>query len=720
MLAKFLTNFFNLGLAVVLVLLSVANSGFAQDTAAGESVRLSIPLRGTAIIQEVGSLTLTPAVFNPGAVIVGQNATATVTLANEAGAQAEPVSISAVTLFGMDAQEFSIDYAGFTTLQPGQSLTINMNFTPLSAGEKNAGVRLEIEGASAPHVIMARAEAVLPLSSKLLSDKNTVDFGEVFTSNNATQKMVLSNSSTKANAPAIFIQSLTLSGQTADAFSHDFTPTSLAAGESLTVNIQMQTAQEGFKSAQLTIEHDGVNPALSIPLEGEVVEPTAIPVNFGTSTLGGANINKGTSIQFGPDGKLYVSQMDGKILVFNVQRNGKNNYNATLLQTISVIHNMPNRNDMGVPQGNINGRLVTGFLVTGSAATPVIYVQSNDPRQGAGPSGADKNLDTNSGILHRLTKNGNNWAKVDLVRGLPRSEENHVGNGMVMLGNKLLAMQGGHTNMGGPSNNFAKITEYALSSALLEFDLAALGNGTYDLPTLDDEDRAGVNDQYDPFGGNNGKNQAILEANGPVEIYAPGFRNAYDVVLTAGGKLYSVDNGPNAGWGGEPIGNCSNAISEQGATHRDGLHLISNKGYYAGHPNPTRGNKNNTFNASNPQTPIQGGANPLECNYKEPVAQDGALTIFNTSTNGIDEYTASNFGNAMKGDLVTVSFGKQLWRVQLNAAGNKVTSKSVLKNNFGKVPLDITTQNDNEIFPGTIWVVDHAENGITVLEPADY
>ena len=42
----------------------------------------------------------------------------------------------------------------------------------------------------------------------------------------------------------------------------------------------------------------------------------------------------------------------------------------------------------------------------------------------------DLNLDTNSGILSRLTKVGGSWQKVDLVGGLPRSEENHTANGL--------------------------------------------------------------------------------------------------------------------------------------------------------------------------------------------------------------------------------------------------------------------------------------------------
>jgi len=137
---------------------------------------------------------------------------------------------------------------------------------------------------------------------------------------------------------------------------------------------------------------------------------------------------------------------------------------------------------------------------------------------------------------------------------------------------------------------------------------------TYDLPTLDDEDRPGVNDANDPFGGNDGKNQAKLIPSSPVKIYATGYRNAYDLVLAENGKMYTFDNGPNVGWGGGPVANCSNQVGEGGGTHSDQLHLV-NKGSYGGHPNPTRGSKNNTFNDSNPQSPIEGPVYPSNCDY---------------------------------------------------------------------------------------------------------
>ena len=165
----------------------------------------------------------------------------------------------------------------------------------------------------------------------------------------------------------------------------------------------------------------------------------------------------------------------------------------------------------------------------------------------------------------------------------------------------------------------------------------------YDLPTLDDPTRANLNgiddpsasgydgiDPDDPFGGNDGLNQAKIVAGGPVQIHSPGYRNAYDLVIMSSpgyeGKLYAVDNGANGGWGGHPdgeadydaettVGQCTNNYlsGEPGSTgpgpggdpkvnNKDNLHYVRElqpgddnyvqpgEPYYAGHPTPVRGN----------------------------------------------------------------------------------------------------------------------------------
>jgi len=479
-------------------------------------------------------------------------------------------------------------------------------------------------------------------------------------------------------------------------------------------------------------------------------------ISFGKSLLQGETVTKPTSLQFGPDGRLYVAQQNGVIHVYTIARTAPVSYVVTNSQVINLVNALPNRNDDGSLSPTTTGRLVTGLVVAGTAQDPVIYIASGDPRIGGGSSGNDKNLDTNSGIISRLTWNGSAWQKLDLVRGLPRSEENHQGNGMYFdaAANKLFIAYGGNTNMGAPSNNFVGLPEYALSAAILSIDLAAIGNTTYDIPTLDDDDTTNVctlpaqnfglacsvdsncdstpgagngvcdTDFKDPFGGNNGKNQARIVPGGPVQVYAPGFRNPYDIVKTAAGRLYTIDNGPNSGWGDVPVGEgtggtCTNAISEPGVTRRDGLHYISAPGYYGGHPNPTRANPANTFNASNPQSPVPAG-NAIECDYRTPGTGNGALFTWGTSTNGLAEYTTSDFGGQLAGNLLTASFDDQIWRIQLNGSGSAASSVTAL---FSSVtgsyggPLDVYVSKATDPFPGSLWVADHANSNIVVYEP---
>ncbi len=707
---KILAWIANTFLASLLVLVTVSPGAHAQS--------LSVELTGTAVVQTVGNLQISPARIDTGLVDIGESVNQVVQLLHTGVEGSDPVQINAVSIIGDSANEFSTEFSGFVSMLPGESLDVSVTFTPTVPGKKSASLRLDISGSTAPHVLIIESNARFPLTSNLEPNDEVVAFGQVIQNVSKNVQLILTNAAEEPDAPVINISGSSLSGVNPAAFNVDLTPVTLAPGESVTVNIQLQSAVDGFKSATLQIDHDGINPSVEVTLQGNIVEPAAIPVNFGQSILKNANPNRPTALAFGPNGHLYVTEMNGLIHEYTVTRNGKNNYTANKVDTINVVAQTQNHNDDGstIPTKQ---RLLTGILAVGTAANPELYMYSADWRQGGGPAGTDTNLDTNSGILHRLVKNGNNWVRQDLVRGLPRSEENHQGNGLVMKDGKILLAMGGNTNQGVPSNNFAGLSETALSAAILEIDIQAIGNGPYDLPTLDDEDQPGPNDNNDPFGGNNGKNQAKLVAGGPVQIYSPGFRNAYDLVLTQSGKLYVTDNGPNAGWGAIPGNACGNGFSNGGQTFIDQLHFVPHKGYYAGHPNPVRGNKNNTFNASNPQSPVEVAANPEECVFKNP-NQDGSLAKFPASTNGIAEYTAGNFGGAMQGDLLLTGFDKALYRVVLNNAGNGVTSQSKLVSGLGQSPLDVVTRSSNQQFPGTIWVVDNIANDIFVFEPADF
>jgi lysophospholipase L1-like esterase/N-acetylneuraminic acid mutarotase len=562
-------------------------------------------------------------------------------------------------------------------------------------------------------------------ASTLGASPSTVAFPSTQVGGTSVQAVTLTNLG-GAGDPGILIDSTMISGANAGQFSDSFDDAgsiNLGPGQSTTVNTTFAPTSTGHKSATLSVVHTGSNSPLSITLDGEGTQSTA--VGFAKSSLQGETSNFPTSLQFGPDGRLYVAQFDGQVKIYDVVRNGPNNYGVVATQTINLVKNLPNRNDDGTLNTTVVNRLVTGLLVTGTANNPVIYVASSDPRIGAGLDGTDLNLDTNSGIISRLTWNGSSWAKLDIVRGLPRSEENHTANGMALnpTSNTLYVAQGGNTNRGATSNNFARLPEFALSAAILSVDLGAIGNSTYDLPTLDDENRAGTPDANDPFGGNNGKNQARLVPGGPVQVHAPGFRNPYDILIHSSGRMYSIDNNGNAGWGDVPVnegpaGNCTNGINEPGTGGPDHLHLITGAGYYAGHPNPTRGNMANKFNASSPQSPVS-VANSIECDYRGP-AENGSLTTFAGSTNGLAEYTTNNFSGALKGELFAAGYSSNvLYRAKFNSAGTQVIEKGQLFSNVGSKPLDVVTQGSNGAFPGTIWVAD-TNGAIHVFEPNDF
>jgi hypothetical protein len=562
-----------------------------------------------------------------------------------------------------------------------------------------------------------------PRAGQLDVNVTFLDMGELLIGETTTRGVTIRNQGGPGD-PDIIVTGTSMIGADAAQFADTYNeglPVTLAPGQSYSFDVIYAPTVVGSHLATLAIEHDGQNTPNLLPLSG--MATNNIPIGFGKSTLMGATVQSPTSLQFGPDDRLYVASQTGLITIYDVVRNSANDYSVTTTETISLIQSMPNHDDSGNLQTYVINRLVTGLLVTGTAENPVIYVMSSDPRIGAGPSGEDLNLDTNSGILSRLTWDGSQWSKLDLVRGLPRSEENHHANGMALdpTSNTLFIAQGGNTNLGAPSNNFAFLPEYALSAAILSVDLDAIGDATYDLPTLDDEDRPGVSDANDPFGGNNGKNQAILVAGGPVQVYSPGFRNPYDVVITESGLMYSIDNGGNGGWGGIPIGtgeDATNEVSEPGFTELDNLHLVT-PGFYGGHPNPTRANINNTFNDSNPQSPVF-ASNPIEGTHLDAGSEDGALLLFSNSTNGLTEYTASNFGGGMRGNLITASFDNHIYRVVLNATGTAVVQSETLFNSVGTVPLDVTAVGDTGPFPGTIWAGDYLQGTIIAFEPNDY
>ena len=491
-----------------------------------------------------------------------------------------------------------------------------------------------------------------------------------------------------------------------------------------------------------------------------------LATNFIEKTLtraDGQPISNITHMEFGPDGLLYASSLTGTIYAFDIHKTPDGNYVATVVHEIDLLSQIPNHNDDGTLVPQVQGRFVLGFDVVGTASDPIIYVTSNDPR-------VDTIADSNSGILSMLQMDANgDWQKIDLVRGLTRSQHDHLLNGVEYIIDEngdpaLLVSVGGHTNAGAPSDPLHYLPEYVLSGAVLKVDLNAITAMTvktdsygqkyyFNLPTLDDPTRAGVNEGVDAsieiFGGNAGLNQAIYDPNGPVTFYATGLRNATEILETQNGNFLTFDNGGNPSWGntvvigtdqnGNPI---ATNLPEQGGsitTNQDQLHLIL-PGAYLGHPNPFRasGSDAGLYMQDGSGTPLpqlpsdfasvipQSLENFQEAFFLAEGTEDGALALSSKSTNGLAEYTFSGaFGGAIAGNIFAVRYGTQsMIRIELtDTNGDGVPDFGVVAEEYSLGvggPIDVFAPSTNDPFFGTLFVSGLVSDGsIRILEPGD-
>ncbi len=104
----------------------------------------------------------------------------------------------------------------------------------------------------------------------------------------------------------------------------------------------------------------------------------AAPIGFtAASFLGGTSGFAPTTLQWGPDGRLYVGYFDGTIRVFTVVRNGVNNYDVTNTETIDGVTTIPNHDD----DGAVNTSVVDGidFRRRGSSSASSSPAQRTTP-----------------------------------------------------------------------------------------------------------------------------------------------------------------------------------------------------------------------------------------------------------------------------------------------------------------------------------------------------
>jgi glucose/arabinose dehydrogenase/N-acetylneuraminic acid mutarotase len=376
-------------------------------------------------------------------------------------------------------------------------------------------------------------------------------------------------------------------------------------------------------------------------------------------------LNDPTAMAWGPDGRLYVTEMYGKIhaISFNSDKQ------VVADQSITTL----------------GSRLTLGLTVdpASTASNVILWVAHSNASTGNG--------EVNSSTVSRLSGAGFT-SRQDMITGLPRALANHAINS-IHFGpdGKLYIALGGNTGAGAPNSantEFGNRAEQPLSAALLVADVKASGfDGTCALPE----------GSYGP-------------APCGVTTYATGLRNSYDFVHHSNGSIYATDNGlgVTGSYPPRPTAPCTGYGSTTSYTQGGNnpgiqpdllLRVVQNK--YYGHPNAYRN----------------------ECVYKDGSYQNVAAPAsyvaplynlgMNHSSDGIIEYTSNVFGGALKGELLIANYsvGDDITRIRLSADGRSVVEAKQLIGGFNN-PLPLAQGPD-----GTIYVGEHGGDKVTVLRP---
>lgn len=446
--------------------------------------------------------------------------------------------------------------------------------------------------------------------------------------------------------------------------------------------------------------------------------PPSGAVDFQTWRFDGVDFP--TAMVWGPDNRLYVSEVHGAIRRLTIDHAART---VTSIETFTTL----------------GSRTLLGLAIdpASTAGNVILWTSHSSSSLSAG--------EANSGTITRLSGTGFS-TRQDVITGLPRAIANHANN-EIQFGpdGRLYIAQGGNTGAGAANDGtseFGPRPEQPLSAAILVADVKAAG---FDGTCRSDIDPNGT--QMDATG------VSAKDVPCDVRVYASGLRNSYDFVFHSNGSMYATDNGlgvegtfpklspDHLTWsssnGCEGMLKGSTEISAHNPGTRTDLLLRVQAGDYFGHPNPSRNEcvffgGNPTSSADFPVPTATGETQAYMDTGKyqvgrqpEPIWTRPMFALGkNKSANSIIEYQSGAFCNAMKGDLLVPYYSgtDQVRRIRLAADGLSVVGDETLIRST-KGTGGVTLANPLPIVQdpqGRIYVGETGNNGmVVVFEPID-
>jgi hypothetical protein len=252
--------------------------GWVQFSSDASNSTLYLEVEGTGVGSE--DLAASPSTVSFGQVAVGASSTMSVVLTN---LRSYNVDISGLQAIGGG---FSVSGSALPiTLDVGQSITVNVTFTPQSAASTGGSLWVSYESLNIP-LTGTGTTTITNTAGQLSITPSPVNFGNVNVGTIASQAITVS-----ATGGSVTVSS-DASGGSQFALMGAAFPFTIPAGQSLTLNAAFSPTASGTASGSLTFNSNASNGPVTLPLSGMGITTTGqlsitpSVVNFGDVTVG--------------------------------------------------------------------------------------------------------------------------------------------------------------------------------------------------------------------------------------------------------------------------------------------------------------------------------------------------------------------------------------------------------------------------------------------------
>ena len=236
------------------------------------------------------TLSIDPASFDYGAVLIGSNAATSFTLSNT-GAVGNNLSLTSIATTGAGYSVTGGSCTGSTVLDGGDNCSVDVQFAPTTEG----AVSGSLDVASDANNVSAALSGSGLAAAALAIDLTSFDYGAVFIGSNAATTFTLSNIGDTSSS--LMLASVAVTGADFSIVGGDCNDsTVLTGGNSCTVDVQFAPGTVGASNGSLAVGSDAGN--VSAALDGEGLAAAALAIDPVSLDFGGVLLADNTASSF--------------------------------------------------------------------------------------------------------------------------------------------------------------------------------------------------------------------------------------------------------------------------------------------------------------------------------------------------------------------------------------------------------------------------------------